>query len=114
MKETKTNNNDLLPEEKVIKLLIEKNIIESKHDFNPFIFVIKETEDYFDVIIDGSFKIKKKMAETKKQERFEPIGRCYLAGRCDWWNPPLDMMLGGDFCIRCWKWKYKKEVTHNA
>lgn len=38
-----------------------------------------------------------------------PRGLCYLLSGCDWWNPPEYMMLGGDFCIRCWKWKYSEE-----
>ncbi|KKL84896.1 hypothetical protein LCGC14_1960220 [marine sediment metagenome] len=42
------------------------------------------------------------------KEPYKSRGLCFLLERCDWWNPPLDMVFDGkqtDYCIRCWEWK---------
>jgi hypothetical protein len=41
---------------------------------------------------------------------FEPIGWCFLLNRCDWWNPPEELLWGDpkhvpNFCIKCWEFK---------
>ena len=45
------------------------------------------------------------------ENKVEMKGKCFLLGRCDWWNPPLEMVFDGkerDFCIRCWRFKTDK------
>ena len=42
--------------------------------------------------------------------RFEGLGYCWADNRCDWWNPPIDLLfealsIGMNFCIECWKFK---------
>ena len=39
---------------------------------------------------------------------FEVKGYCWAAGRCDWWNPPEDLLFlalscGLNFCMKCWE-----------
>ncbi len=49
----------------------------------------------------------KKKKEEKKEEEDYPVGRCYLLGKCAWWNPPMHMrnLNYPCFCIRCWRFK---------
>ncbi len=46
-------------EEKIIKILKDRGIIESEHDFNAFILIVGEDDDFYEVVIDGTFKMKK-------------------------------------------------------
>jgi hypothetical protein len=44
----------------------------------------------------------------KIEERRELMGKCFIVSKCDWWNPPIEMVYDGtkrDFCIQCWKFK---------
>jgi len=56
-------------EEKVIQILKDRGIIESDFDFTPYIFVIKEDKDYYEVVIDGTFEIKKNVENLKEEIR---------------------------------------------
>ena len=41
-------------------------------------------------------------------EKFIPMGMCWLLERCDWWNPTLKMICDGikiNPCIKCWEFK---------
>ena len=50
-----------------------------------------------------------------KMTRFERKGYCWVIGKCDWWNPPEDLMILAlscelNFCMKCWefkKWKWR-------
>ena len=46
---------------RVIKILKDRGIIESEHDFNAFMFIVEEDEDHYEVVIDGTFMIKKEV-----------------------------------------------------
>jgi len=57
----KPNINEITQEKKVIQILKDRGIIESDFDFTPFIFVVNEDKDYYEVVIDGTLMVKKKM-----------------------------------------------------
>jgi len=34
--------------------------------------------------------------------KYEAKCICWIAGYCDWWNPPEEMrLIKNDFCIKC-------------
>jgi len=46
--------------------------------------------------------------EFEEMERTETFGKCFIVEKCDWWNPPFEMVYNGNetnYCIQCWKFK---------
>ena len=48
-------------EKEVIQILIDRGITDSERDFDAFILVVSENEDYYEVVIDGTLTIKKSL-----------------------------------------------------
>ena len=36
-------------------------------------------------------------------------GYCWVVGKCNWWNPPVELMLDSlgkiNFCMECWRFE---------
>ena len=53
--------NKMTQEKEVIQILIDRGITDSERDFDAFILVVSENEDYYEVVIDGTLTIKKSL-----------------------------------------------------